>query len=70
MQKPVILLPKPFKVKIKNNSIIEKLQVSEAIREYFGVSMSPSNNPSKQYEHVFVDRKIKSEIIVSSDLSL
>ncbi|CAL8351744.1 unnamed protein product [Lota lota] len=30
-QKPVILLPKPFKVKIKNNSIIEKLQANLAL---------------------------------------
>uniref|UniRef100_A0A8C5A1D9 Zgc:153184 n=1 Tax=Gadus morhua TaxID=8049 RepID=A0A8C5A1D9_GADMO len=30
-QKPVILLPKPFKVKIKKNSIIEKLQANLAL---------------------------------------
>ncbi|CAL8333975.1 unnamed protein product [Boreogadus saida] len=30
-KKPVILLPKPFKVKIKNNSIIEKLQANLAL---------------------------------------
>jgi len=34
LQKPVILSPNPFKVKIKSGSIIEKLQVSEAGRGF------------------------------------